>query len=194
VAAIVALVPISLEHAPAIQALASDRRIAATSNVPHPYPPDGATAWIRFTMAQRAMGGEMDFAIFHGPTLVGVCGLLPADSATMTRYTTHLARGRRGEVGYWIGVPYWGHGYATAAAGELVRVAFEDVGLDCLCSSCLAQNGASLRVLQKVGFRMVGYGSHPGRKWTSADRFALFELTRDVWHSHQRERTARSTS
>src|SRR5688572_8978067 len=114
------LEPIALAHAPAIQTLASDARIAATSNVPHPYPLDGAVTWIRYTMAQRELGREVNFAVMSDEeagrpaTVVGVCGVLNIAGAP-----------RRGELGYWIGVPYWGRGYATAAAKTLVRIVFE---------------------------------------------------------------------
>ena len=170
----VRLDPIALAHAPAVQALASDHRISATSNVPFPYPPDGAASWIRYTLAQRAQGREINFAMFASPdgleTLVGVCGVLNIEG-----------RPPRGELGYWVGVPYWNRGYASAAARELVRRAFEEHGIETLYSSCLVRNPASFRVLEKAGFRHVGYGTHPHEKWTAADRFALFEVTREEW-------------
>ena len=171
----VRLEPIALAHAPAVQALASDHRIAATSNVPFPYPPDGAVTWIRYTMAQRQMGHEVNFAILApqdggAEALVGVCGVLNIEGTPP-----------RGELGYWIGVPYWNRGYASAAARELVRRVFEEHGVESLYSSCLVRNPASFRVLEKAGFRHVGFGTHPNTKWTPEDRFALFELTRAEW-------------
>ena len=162
------LVPIALQHAPAVQALAVDPRVAATTNVPHPYPVDGAVTWIRFTTAQRELGREMNFAILDGGTLVGVCGVISIEAGV-------------GEVGYWIGVPYWGRGYASAAVAGLLRMAFEDRALERLKSSCLVRNAPSLRVLDKAGFRRVGFGMLPGEKWTAEDRCVLFELTREEW-------------
>jgi [ribosomal protein S5]-alanine N-acetyltransferase len=181
----VRLEPISLAHAAAVQALASDPLIAATSNVPHPYPPDGAVTWIRYTLAQRELGYEVNFAIFGTSSsfevgrstadrpreiLVGVCGVLNISGTP-----------RRGELGYWIGVPYWNRGYASSAARELVRRAFTEHGIDELYSSCLVRNAASFRVLEKTGFRHVGYGKHSDAKWGPEDRFAIFELTREDW-------------
>lgn len=168
----VRLEPIALAHAPAVQALASDPRIAATSNVPHPYPADGAVTWIRYTTALRELGREMNFAMMNEAVLVGVCGVLNIEGTP-----------KRGELGYWVGVPYWGRGYASAAARALVRLMFEEHGLDELYSSCLVRNPASARVLEKAGFRPVGYGTHPNTKWGAEDRFALFELTRDEWRN-----------
>ena len=170
------LEPIALAHAPAIQTLASDARIAATSNVPHPYPLDGAVTWIRYTMAQRELGREVNFAVMSDEepgrpaTVVGVCGVLNISGTP-----------RRGELGYWIGVPYWGRGYATAAAKTLVRIVFEEHSVAELYSSCLVRNRPSFRVLEKTGFRHVGYGMHPHTKGGPEDRFALFELAKGEW-------------
>lgn len=166
----VRLEPVSLAHAPAVQALASDPLIAATSNVPHPYPPDGASTWLRYTLAQRELGYELNFAIFADDLLVGVCGVLNIGGVP-----------KRAELGYWIGVPYWNRGYASAAARELVRTVFEEHGIEELYSSCLVRNAASYRVLEKTGFRRVGFGTHPNSKWGPQDRFAMFELTKSEW-------------
>jgi ribosomal-protein-alanine N-acetyltransferase len=168
------LEPISLAHAEAVQALASDPLIAATSNVPHPYPADGAATWIRYTLAQRELGYELNFAILRDTELVGVCGVLNI-----------AGKPRRAELGYWIGVPYWNRGYASAAARDLVRRVFDQHGIEQLYSSCLVKNAASFRVLEKAGFRHVGYGTHPSSKWGPDDRFAMFELTRQEWLRQQ---------
>jgi len=164
--------PITLAHAAAVQVLAADPLIADTSNVPHPYPADGASAWIRYTIAMRDQAREVNFAMIENDsnTLVGVCGVLNIEGSP-----------KRGELGYWVGVPYWGRGYASAAARELVRIVFLEHGLGELYSSCLVRNPASRRVLEKTGFRHVGYGTHPNSKWGPSDRFALFELTREEW-------------
>jgi [ribosomal protein S5]-alanine N-acetyltransferase len=167
---LIRLDPIAEEHAPAVQLLASDPLIAATSNVPHPYPPDGALAWIRHTTAQRAIGRELNYAIVAEPGVVGVCGVMNIGGTP-----------RSAELGYWIGVPYWGRGYATAAARELVRLVFEEHGLALLRSSCLLRNHASYRVLERSGFRCLGTGTHANTKWGPEDVFALFELTREEW-------------
>lgn len=185
---VVRLEPISLAHAEEVQALASDPLIAATSNVPHPYPPDGAVTWIRYTLAQRELGYEVNFAIIPAPTplgagaaarsggtLVGVCGVLNISGTP-----------RRGELGYWVGVPYWNRGYASHAARELVRTVFVEYEIEELHSSCLVRNAASFRVLEKTGFRHVGYGAHPDSKWGPHDRFAMFELTKREWEQLQR--------
>lgn len=151
----------------AIQALASDPAIGATSNVPSPYPEDGAVAFIRTAEEKARSGAEHAFAIVVDGVFVGMCGVILAG---------HPAG--EGEIGYWIGRPFWRRGHATAAARELVRRSFAELGLTRLVSSCLVRNPASYRVLSKVGFRDVGRGSNPNPKWGPEDVFALFALER----------------
>ena len=57
------------------------------------------------------------------------------------------------ELGYWVGVPFWGRGIATEAAREVIRHGFEDVGLDKLYCAYFSGNELSKRVQDKCGFR-----------------------------------------
>ena len=56
------------------------------------------------------------------------------------------------ELGYWLGKPYWGHGFATEAASALVCHVMEQ-GAPCVWSGFILGNVASQRVLTKLGFR-----------------------------------------
>ncbi len=56
------------------------------------------------------------------------------------------------EIGYWIGRPYWGNGYAPEAVKALVRRAFEDLDADRVWCSCYDSNMQSRRVIEKCGF------------------------------------------
>jgi hypothetical protein len=51
------------------------------------------------------------------------------------------------ELGYWLGRPYWGRGYATEAGREVVRYGFEDLGLHRIGASHLGSNLASGKVM-----------------------------------------------
>ena len=57
------------------------------------------------------------------------------------------------ELGYWIGVPYWGMGLATEAGAEMLRHAFEDLGLERVWCGYYDGNERSRRVQEKLGFR-----------------------------------------
>lgn len=57
------------------------------------------------------------------------------------------------ELGYWIGVPYWGRGLVPEAASELLRHAFEDLHLSCVWGRYFKGNDKSRRVQEKLGFK-----------------------------------------
>lgn len=64
------------------------------------------------------------------------------------------------ELGYWIGKPFWGQGLMPEAANELLRHAFEDIGMSIVWCGYYEGNIKSKRVQEKVGFKY---------QWTSED-------------------------
>ena len=56
------------------------------------------------------------------------------------------------EIGYWIGVPFWGKGLIPEATRELIRHGFEDLKLDKIWCGCFVENEKSKRVMEKCGF------------------------------------------
>lgn len=56
------------------------------------------------------------------------------------------------ELGYWLGKPFWGRGYMPEAATELIRHAFEDLGMTTIWCGYYDENNKSKRVQEKVGF------------------------------------------
>lgn len=56
------------------------------------------------------------------------------------------------EMGYWLGKPFWGRGYMPEAARELVRRAFEELGMTTVWCGYYDGNHKSKRVQEKVGF------------------------------------------
>jgi predicted N-acetyltransferase YhbS len=57
-----------------------------------------------------------------------------------------------GEIGYWIGFPYWGQGLIPEAVNELMRHGFEDLNLDAIWCGYYDGNEKSKRVQEKCGF------------------------------------------
>ena len=57
------------------------------------------------------------------------------------------------ELGYWLGVPYWGQGLMPEAAREVLRHAFEDLRLECVWCGYYDGNEKSRRVQEKLGFK-----------------------------------------
>ena len=59
-------------------------------------------------------------------------------------------------IGYWVGEPYAGQGYMTAALKPLIAFAFGALGLHRIEAACVPDNAASHRLLLKSGFREEG--------------------------------------
>ena len=62
-----------------------------------------------------------------------------------------------GEIGYAFNPDYYGHGYATEAAGVLLELAFEGLGLHRVIARIDARNTASANVLRRLGMREETY-------------------------------------
>ncbi len=62
-----------------------------------------------------------------------------------------------GSLGYWIGAPFIRRGYMTAAVRALVPAAFDVLRLHRVEAACIPTNLASVRLLEKTGFRREGY-------------------------------------
>jgi ribosomal-protein-alanine N-acetyltransferase len=60
------------------------------------------------------------------------------------------------ELGYTLGVAWWGRGYATEAASRWLSVAFEELRIDEVIALAEPANVASLRVLEKLGMQRSG--------------------------------------
>ena len=56
------------------------------------------------------------------------------------------------ELGYWLGKPFWGRGIMPEAAGELLRRAFEELGMRKVWCGYYEGNAKSKRVQEKLGF------------------------------------------
>ena len=57
------------------------------------------------------------------------------------------------EMGYWLGKPFWGRGIMPEAAREMLRHAFEDIGMTRVWCGYYEGNTKSKRVQEKVGFK-----------------------------------------
>lgn len=77
--------------------------------------------------------------------LIGNCGI-----------RQESAEAREAELGFELDPGYWGHGYATEAAGALVQWGFSQHHVHRVSSWCIADNAASVRVLEKLGMRREG--------------------------------------
>jgi len=157
----------SLDDAKAIALLANNRKIAAmTARVPHPYTLDDATRWIASPPAETK---RWKFGVFtrDDGRFVGACGFTDEDE--------------RMTVGYWIGEPFWGRGYATESVRALVDHIFSATPLDEVAANCHVKNTASRRVLEKCGFQWTGAALARVRSIGASVPADRFRLERRTW-------------
>lgn len=168
----ISIIPVESKHADAIQELASHPKVAETTNIPQPYPKNGAMSWIVRSLPRRMAGIEHAFVIqcSTDDTVVGVTSLM-----NVGRY--------KAELGYWVGVPFWGKGYATQANRLILAFAFEEAGLERLYARPLARNVASCRVLEKLGFDHVDTVDNVFPKWDATDQLGIYELEACEWRT-----------
>jgi RimJ/RimL family protein N-acetyltransferase len=86
------------------------------------------------------------------------------------------------EVGWRLARGAWGHGYASEAAREALRYAFDDVGLDEVVSFTSVSNLRSQRVMQRIGLHHDQDFDHPRiPEGHRLHRHVLYRITRDEW-------------
>lgn len=140
------LVDADAEH---IARFAGDWDIARmTARIPYPYSVELAHQWIG-----ELSEGEVVRGITYNGELVGVTGYLPDNDGAA-------------EVGYWIGKPWWGRGFATEAADAMIKYCFNTEKIARVTCSHFIDNPASQRVITKLGFQLVG----PARAYCDARR------------------------
>lgn len=142
------LQPLGTQHIDAIASLAGAREVAETTLlIPHPYRREDAEAFVALAArdAATAPPPQLVWAISH--TTQPVLGCI-----SLSFNWPHS----RAEMGYWIGVPFWGCGYATEAARAVIDWGFSAAGLNRIDAHHMAHNPASGRVLEKVGMTREG--------------------------------------
>jgi ribosomal-protein-alanine N-acetyltransferase len=131
-----------------VQKFAGDFAVADTTlRIPHPYPDGAAEKWIATHAAMFEQATGAVFAITTQPDqkLAGCIGIEVnrADNS--------------GEIGYWIGQPFWRQGYCTAALRLFLPYCFSKLDLHRIQAHHLARNPASGRVMEKAGLRREGF-------------------------------------
>ena len=90
-----------------------------------------------------------------------------------------------GEIGYWIGVPFWGQGLIPEAVRAVIRRGFEDLGLTTLWCGYFEGNDKSRRVQEKCGFTY--HHTNENIHWKLMDDIRtehVTRLTRTEWESN----------
>lgn len=159
------------EDIDAITLLANNPAIASmVSRMPHPYAHADAADFVRKSQARE--NGNSVYAVTLGETgtFIGCCALRGDDPGAL-------------ELGYWIGMPHWGRGYATEAVHALVDLGFKSTDVAHINAACRVTNTGSRRVLQKSGFQFQGSDMVHIMALNASVAAERFRLDRKTWMS-----------
>ncbi len=87
----------------------------------------------------------------------------------------------QGEAWYLLDPDYWGKGYATESARQLLDIGFGPLHLHRVWATCLPQNPASARVLKRLGMRREGYLRKNLRVHGEWHDCFLYAILREEW-------------
>jgi RimJ/RimL family protein N-acetyltransferase len=157
---------------PELLPLIGARDVAATTlRIAHPYTEEHARELL--TLAQE-------------PDKVWLAIVLRSDGRQIGGIGLRLSeQHQHAELGYWLGVAYWGQGYATEACRELLRYGFEDLGLHRIFASHFKHNPASGHILKKLGMSYEGCQRQHLHKWGEFIDLELYGLLRQEWQISQ---------
>ena len=175
--------PLTLSDAPRLARLADHAEIARRlATMPHPYDEKDALDFI--ARVRIAPSGAACFAIVlkKKGTLIGTCGYGPAlarpgDAPPET------------DFGYWLGLDYWGKGYATEAGNAVLAHAFTQSGVDVLTTDYQIGNQPSANVLAKLGFQALGARRRHSLGSGAEVETMQVELRRADWLAHREARS-----
>ena len=157
---------------PELLPLINHRKVAATTlRIAHPYAEENAREFLKLA---------------QGPDKIWLAITLRDDGKQIVGIGLKVdSEHQNAELGYWLGVEYWGQGYATEAGREMLRYGFEEVKLHRIFASHFGHNSVSGRVLRKLGMRYEGCQRQHLRKW---DRFVdseMYGLLRREWEDRE---------
>jgi RimJ/RimL family protein N-acetyltransferase len=160
--------PFLLSDAATVQRLAGARAVADTTlTIPHPYADGLAETWIASHEGAWTRHEAATLAITEPDA-----GLIGAISLRI-----ELAH-RRAELGYWIGAPYWGLGYATEAVRSMIAFGFDKLSLQRIYAQHFTRNPASGRIMAKVGMHLEGTLRRHFFRWDQPEDVSVWGLLR----------------
>ena len=138
------------------------------ARLPYPYSRDHAVDYIK--LAASGAIGQFAYAITLAETGEFIGSITLHDHKYGSGY----------EIGYWLGEPFWGKGYATEATTALIDLSFRELSLEQIYISAQSRNEGSKRVIEKCGFRHTG--SAVGHSAVDGDvPVECYIMTRQQW-------------
>jgi RimJ/RimL family protein N-acetyltransferase len=151
-------------------ALNNYRIVRNTARIPWPYELDDARQHL--DRVSHIIPGTLNLTIVikeKPDTILGGIGYETGDS------------GHSAELGYWLAEPVWAKGFGYEAAAAVTAHGFEVAGHDRLVAGYRHGNEASRRILDRLGFRIVGHEMIYSQGVGHKTPVARLELTRREW-------------
>lgn len=136
--------------------------------LPHPYDDAAADAWLGYAAADPPPHGV--WAIEVAGEAAGCIALERGSDVKAASY----------EVGYWLGRAYWGRGIVTAALRAVTAAAWAEPDVARVAAHVFAWNRASMRVLEKAGYRREAVLVRAGVKDGVVFDRVVYAATRDT--------------
>jgi RimJ/RimL family protein N-acetyltransferase len=161
---------------PALLRHADDPEVARNLRaLPHPYAAAAADAWLAFAAADPPPPGVWAIEADLGD---GAGGVEAVGCIALERGADVEAHGY--EVGYWLGRAAWGRGIATAALRAVTAAAWAEPDVVRIHAPVFAWNRASMRVLEKAGYRREAVLARAGVKDGRVFDRVVYAVSRDV--------------
>lgn len=166
--------PFKPADAESIQALIESRKIAEETFIPYPYDQGMAEDFIDNYRQKWNSGTGAAFAIelLKNHQLVGSISFKKIEK-----------KHDRAEIGYWIGISHWGHGYATEAVKSIVDFGFDRLNLNRIYAQHFHTNPASGKVLMKAGFSREGVLRQHVVRFGEVKDCICYSILKNEWQS-----------
>jgi RimJ/RimL family protein N-acetyltransferase len=157
---------------PELLPLIGTREVAATTlRIAHPYTEQDARAFLELA---------------NDPDKLWLAITLRSDGRQIGGIGLRVEKqNQHAELGYWLGVPFWGQGYATEAARELLRYGFEKLRLHRIFASHFKHNPTSGHILKKIGMKYEGCQREHLYKWDQFVDSELYGIMRREWEERE---------
>ncbi len=140
----IALRPLKRSDITALKKQANDRTISKfIPSIQYPYTAEHARRWVNSTLrlARNDSACQLGIELVAEKGIIGMMGLKNINKID-----------RNGELEYWVGRAYRGHGYVSEALKLMLRFAFNNLHLHRVYAIVAALNIPSIKLLERHGF------------------------------------------
>ena len=146
--------------------------MAETTFLPHPYTVEMAESWIKAHPRLIENGNAYPFAV-----------ILESENKLIGTMTVRVDKSHnKGELAYWIGKEYWGKGYATEAAKEVIDFGFNKLNLNRIWAPIMSKNIASGKVLKNAGLTYEGTLRQDILKWNQYEDVEIYGALKNEYN------------